>query len=222
MIKTENLTKIYKLGMVEVIGLKKVNLEVKDGEFLGVMGKSGSGKSTLLHMIGGIDKPTSGSVFIDGVNIAKLKDKKLCDLRRNKIGFIFQSFNLIPTLTTLENVLVPLAPRGASTKIKKRGKYLLERVGLGDRINHTPLQLSGGERQRVAIARALINQPKIVLADEPTGNLDTKSGEEVIQLMREMNRSEGVTFIIVTHDLHISSRVDRTIYLKDGEIIKEV
>lgn len=222
MIKTENLTKIYKLGMVEVIGLKKVNLEVKDGEFLGVMGKSGSGKSTLLHMIGGIDKPSSGSVFIDEVNIAKLKDKKLCDLRRNKIGFIFQSFNLIPTLTTLENVLVPLAPRGASNKIKKRGKYLLERVGLGDRISHTPLQLSGGERQRVAIARALINQPKIVLADEPTGNLDTKSGEEVIQLMQEMNKSEGVTFIIVTHDLHISEIVDRTIYLKDGEIIKEV
>jgi putative ABC transport system ATP-binding protein len=219
MIETENLTRIYKLGETEVIGTKDINLRIEDGEFLSVVGPSGSGKSTLLHLLGGLDKPTHGRVIIDGVNIVKLKEKEICNFRLNKIGFVFQSFNLIPTLTAIENALAPLAPRGIDDEEKNRAMGLLETVGLGDRIDHVPSQLSGGEQQRIAIARALINNPEIVLADEPTGELDTKSGEDILRLMAKMNERENVTFIIVTHDPRVSEKTRRTIKIQDGEIV---
>ena len=221
MIETRNVTKIYKLGDTDVIGAKEINLKIEEGEFLSIMGPSGSGKSTLLYLIGGLDKPTSGDVLIDGVNIVEMEERALCEVRRDKIGFIFQEFNLISTLTAIENTLVPLIPMGVSADEMERGMKLLEAFGLKDRIDHLPGQLSGGQQQRVAIARALINEPEIVLADEPTGELDTKSGDELIQLMEEMNRREGVTFIIVTHDPVVSGKTRRTIFLQDGMIVKD-
>ncbi|MDY6865358.1 MAG: ABC transporter ATP-binding protein [Halobacteriota archaeon] len=221
MIVTENLTKIYRLGDTEVVGNYNINLHIGDGEFAAIMGPSGSGKSTLLHMIGGLDRPTSGKVIINGLNIAELSDRTLCDMRRDEIGFIFQTFNLLPTLTTIENVIVPVAPRGLNNEVRERGVRVLESVGLGDRIEHTPSELSGGQRQRVAIARALVNAPSILLADEPTGNLDSKSGREVLQLMKDMNKDSGVTVIIVTHDPKVADVTDRTIILEDGEILKD-
>jgi putative ABC transport system ATP-binding protein len=221
MIETRNLTKIYKLGDTDVIGAKEINIKIEEGEFLSIMGPSGSGKSTLLYLIGGLDKPTSGDVLIDGVNIVEMEERALCEVRRDKIGFIFQEFNLISTLTAIENTLVPLIPRGVSDDGMERGMKLLESFDLKDRIDHLPGQLSGGQQQRVAIARALINEPEIVLADEPTGELDTKSGDELIQLMEEMNRREGVTFIIVTHDPVVSGKTRRTIFLQDGMIVKD-
>ncbi|RZN71325.1 MAG: ABC transporter ATP-binding protein [Candidatus Methanolliviera hydrocarbonicum] len=221
MIETRNVTKIYKLGDTDVIGAKEINLKIEEGEFLSIMGPSGSGKSTLLYLIGGLDKPTSGDVLIDGVNIVEMEERALCEVRRDKIGFIFQEFNLISTLTAIENTLVPLIPMGVSADEMERGMKLLESFDLKDRIDHLPGQLSGGQQQRVAIARALINEPEIVLADEPTGELDTKSGDELIQLMEEMNRREGVTFIIVTHDPVVSGKTRRTIFLQDGMIVKD-
>jgi len=221
MIETRNLTKIYKLGDTDVIGAKEINLKIEEGEFLSIMGPSGSGKSTLLYLIGGLDKPTSGDVLIDGVNIVEMEERALCEVRRDKIGFIFQEFNLISTLTAIENTLVPLIPMGVSADGMERGMKLLEAFDLKDRIDHLPGQLSGGQQQRVAIARALINEPEIVLADEPTGELDTKSGDELIHLMEEMNRREGVTFIIVTHDPVVSGKTRRTIFLQDGMIVKD-
>jgi len=221
MIETRNLTKIYKLGDTDVIGAKEINLKIEEGEFLSVIGPSGSGKSTLLYLIGGLDKPTSGDVLIDGVNIVEMEERALCEVRRDKIGFIFQEFNLISTLTAIENTLVPLIPMGVSDDEMERGMKLLKSFGLKDRIDHLPGQLSGGQQQRVAIARALINEPEIVLADEPTGELDTKSGDELIQLMEEMNRQEGVTFIIVTHDPVVSGKTRRTIFLQDGRVVKD-
>ena len=222
MIVTENLTKIYKLGTTEVIGNKEISLKIEDGEFTAIMGPSGSGKSTLLHMVGGLDKPTSGKVIIDGLNIAELPDQTLCNMRRDQIGFIFQTFNLLPTLTTIENVMVPMAPRGLNNETRSRGMKVLKAVGLGDRIEHTPMELSGGQQQRVAIARALVNGPKILLADEPTGNLDTKSGREVLQLMKNMNDKSGVTIIIVTHDPKVADVTNRTIYLEDGKVVRDI
>ncbi|MDY6966181.1 MAG: ABC transporter ATP-binding protein [Halobacteriota archaeon] len=221
MIVTENLTKIYELGDTKVVGNVDINLTIKDNEFTAIMGPSGSGKSTLLHMIGGLDRPTRGKVIIDGLNIAEMSDKTLCDMRRDKIGFIFQTFNLVPTLTTIENVIVPMAPRGLYGDVWERAMMVLESVGLGDRIEHTPSELSGGQRQRVAIARALVNNPGILLADEPTGNLDTKSGKEVLELMKNMNTNSGVTVIIVTHDPKVADLTDRTIYLEDGNVIRD-
>jgi len=221
MIETRNVTKIYKLGDTDVIGAKEINLKIEEGEFLSIMGPSGSGKSTLLYLIGGLDKPTSGDVLIDGVNIVEMEERALCEVRRDKIGFIFQEFNLISTLTAIENTLVPLIPMGVSDDEMERGMKLLESFDLKDRIDHLPGQLSGGQQQRVAIARALINEPEIVLADEPTGELDTKSGDELIHLMEEMNRREGVTFIIVTHDPVVSGKTRRTIFLQDGMIVKD-
>ena len=222
MIVTENLTKIYKMGTTEVIGNLNINLTIKDGEFAAIMGPSGSGKSTLLHMVGGLDKPTSGRVIINGLNIAKLSDQTLCDMRREQIGFIFQTFNLLPSLTTIENVLVPMSPRGLTDEIRKRGMDVLKAVGLADRIEHTPMELSGGQQQRVAIARALVNSPKILLADEPTGNLDSKSGRDILTLMKNMNIRSGVTVIIVTHDPKVADVTNRTIYLEDGKIVRDV
>lgn len=220
-IETRNLTKKYLLDDVVVQALRGVSVSFGQGEFVAVMGPSGSGKSTLLHLVGGIDTPTSGTVQIDREDVTRFNDRQLSDLRREKIGFIFQTFNLIPTLTAIENVLVPLMPRGGDLgEANERAKSLLERMGLGGRLNHMPGQLSGGERQRVAIARALINRPKIVLADEPTAELDSRTGREVMNILEEMHELEKVTVIVVTHDPAMAGLTHKTVYLHDGKIQK--
>ncbi|MGC8999091.1 MAG: ABC transporter ATP-binding protein [Candidatus Bathyarchaeia archaeon] len=214
-----NVKKSYRMGKVVVQALRDVSFNVEEGEFLAVLGPSGSGKSTLLHIIGCLDRPDYGEIIIEGKNVLRLSDDELADLRLKKIGFVFQFFNLLPRLTALENVMLPLILAEASDKESyKRAKELLELVGLGGRLNHRPSELSGGEQQRVAIARALINNPKLVLADEPTGNLDTKSGWEIVNLMRRLNEEMKQTFIVVTHDPQIAEVADRIIYIKDGLI----
>lgn len=218
-IETRNLTKKYLLDEVVVQALRGVSVSFRQGEFAAIMGPSGSGKSTLLHLIGGIDTPTHGTVKIDGEDITRFSDRQLSDLRREKLGFIFQTFNLIPTLTAMENVLVPLLPRGGDLKeAEARAKELLGRMGLGGRLNHMPGELSGGERQRVAIARALINRPEIVLADEPTAELDSKAGREVMNILEEMHELEHVTVIIVTHDPAMAGLTHKIVFLHDGRV----
>lgn len=220
-IETRNLTKKYLLDDIVVHALRGVSIAFAQGEFAAVMGPSGSGKSTFLHLIGGIDTPTHGTVKIDGEDVTRFSDRQFSDLRREKLGFIFQTFNLIPTLTAIENVLVPLMPRGGDlNEADARAKELLGRMGLGGRLNHMPGQLSGGERQRVAIARALINRPKIVLADEPTAELDSKAGREVMRILEEMHELENVTVIVVTHDPAMAALTHKTVYLHDGRIQK--
>jgi lipoprotein-releasing system ATP-binding protein len=218
-VETRDLVKIYGDG-AQVRALDGVNMHVERGEFISVMGPSGSGKSTLLNMLGALDRPTSGQVLIGGEDLTRVRD--LDTFRARTVGFIFQLHNLIPTLTALENVEVPMMgqPIGRG-KRKRRAKELLELVGLADRMNHLPNQLSGGQRQRVAIARALANEPKLVLADEPTGDLDTHSGEEVIGLMHELNRELGTTFIAVTHDPSVARKTDRILVMRDGNIVHE-
>lgn len=209
------------MGKVLVPALRGVTFDVEEGEFLAILGPSGSGKSTLLHTIGGLDRPTEGEVFIDGINLYKLSDNKLAEIRLHKVGFVFQFFNLLPRLTALKNVELPSALAEDSEKESmEKVNEMMKLVGLEERINHRPSELSGGEQQRVAIARALINSPKIVLADEPTGNLDTKTGWEIIQLMRKLNKEKRQTFLIITHDPSIAEAADRIIYLKDGLIGK--
>jgi putative ABC transport system ATP-binding protein len=216
-----NVRKIYKMGKVNVSALNGINFKVKKGEFMSVMGSSGSGKTTLLNLIGALDRPTEGKVFINGIDISSLNDDELARIRNREVGFVFQFFNLIPRMTALKNVELPMALAGVPHERRmRRAVELLERVGLGDRLNHRPSELSGGEQQRVAIARALANNPSIVLCDEVTGNLDTKTGEEIIKLLRELNR-EGRTFIIVTHDPTVARSTDRIAYMRDGVIIKE-
>jgi putative ABC transport system ATP-binding protein len=207
------------MGKVNVPALLGVSFDAEESEFLTIFGPSGSGKSTLLHLLGGLDRPDEGNIMIDGTNILELHDADLAELRLAKIGFVFQFFNLLPRLTALKNVELPLVIAGASDKETfLRAKEMLKAVGLGNRENHRPYELSGGEQQRVAIARALITDPKIILADEPTGNLDTKTGSEIVCLMRSLNKEKRQTFIVVTHDPRIASEADRTIYLKDGLI----
>ncbi len=218
MISIKEVTKVYKMGETEVIALDNVSLEIKKGEFISIMGPSGSGKTTLLNMLGALDRPTNGSVLLNAKDISKLDDDELTLIRREQIGFIFQGFYLIPTLNALENVLVPLIP--TEKDLISRAKDLLIAVGLEDRMHHYPSQLSGGEQQRVAIARALINDPSFVLADEPTGEIDSKTGEKILELMRKINRERSTTFIIVTHDLHVAELTDRTVYLRDGSVIE--
>ena len=218
-VEVKDVKKAYRLGKIAVPALHGVSFDVEAGEFLTIFGPSGSGKSTLLHLMGGLDRPDEGQIIIDGSNLLQLSDDRRAKLRLTKIGFVFQFFNLLPRITALANVELPLALADVPEKeAKERAKEMLKLVGLNTRIDHRPYELSGGEQQRVAIARALINNPKIILADEPTGNLDTKIGGEIVQLMRKLNKEKGQTFVIITHDAAIAENADRIIYLKDGLI----
>ncbi len=220
MIELIDVVKKYRIGAYEVTALNGVNLKVDEGEFVIIMGPSGSGKSTLLYLIGCLDKPTSGRVLIDGIDTSKLNDRKLTELRRDKIGFIFQQYHLIPTLTALENVELPMVFKGVSKgKRMRRAEELLELVGLGEKKDRKPKELSGGEQQRVAIARALANEPSILLCDEPTGNLDTKSGKVVMDIIKRLNVEEDVTVVLVTHDPSLKVYGDRVIRIRDGRIV---
>jgi len=216
--------KNYRMGKVFVPALRGVSFNVEQGEMLTVFGPSGSGKSTLLHLMGGLDRPDEGDILIDSVNILKLSEGRLAELRLTKIGFVFQFFNLLPRLSALRNIELPLDISGVPEKeASSRAQDMLKLVGLEERGTHRPSELSGGEQQRVAIARALITNPKIILADEPTGNLDTKTGHEIVDLMEKLNDEKGQTFIVVTHDPRIAEEADRIVYIKDGliEAIKE-
>ena len=218
-VRTEGLEKVYKEGKEnEVHALSGVNLEIEAGAFLAVMGPSGSGKSTLLNMLGCLDRPTAGEIFIDGVQVSKLGNGEITRLRREKIGFVFQSFNLIPTLTALENVMLPLRYSHASNG-RAVATEALEHMGLGHRLGFRSNELSGGEQQRVAIARALVLKPAIVLADEPTGELDSKNSAAIMELLKRLNSEEGQTFIIVTHDPGVSSQAERILTMQDGMIV---
>ncbi len=220
-ISIKNVKKYYKIGDNIIKALDGVDIKINKGEFVAIMGPSGSGKSTCVNMIGSLDKPTSGEIFLDGKNIAKMSDNLLAKLRGKKIGFIFQQFNLIPNLTALENVSLPLLFQGIDDSSRiKRAKQVLEIVGLSDRMNHYPNQLSGGQQQRVAIARSLANDPDVILADEPTGNLDSKTGDIVMRFLDEMH-SKGRTIVIVTHDANLAQKHAQKIYwMKDGKIEK--
>ena len=219
-IKTNDLCKYYNEGKHnEVKAVEKVDLEIKKGDFISIIGPSGSGKSTLLHLLGLLDRPTCGEIYFDGKNVSELSDNRVTKIRRERVGFVFQQFNLIPLLTALENVELPMTINGhRKIDTKKRAKELLEKVGLGHRLNNRPPQLSGGEKQRVAIARALANDPEIIFADEPTGNLDTKTGREIIDLLRRMDK-RGFTLVIITHDQRIAKVTEKIINIKDGKII---
>jgi putative ABC transport system ATP-binding protein len=216
-IRLKDVNKIYRTEKVETVALSNVNLNIPGGEFLSVMGPSGSGKSTLLNVLGLLDAPSDGEVMLDNAPVAALADRQLATLRNREIGFIFQSFHLIPDLNALDNVQIPLLYRDLSNRERReRAQAALERVGLAARMHHFPTQLSGGQQQRVAIARAIVGSPRLLLADEPTGNLDSKMGEEVMQILEEYNRDAGVTVIMVTHDQRLAERTERTVRLFDG------
>ncbi len=220
-VRVSKVTKTFQLGKVEVHALKGVDLEVATGKYISIMGPSGSGKSTLFNMIGGLDKPTSGKVFIDEVDIAQLDAYELAWLRCRKIGYIFQTFNIIQVMTALENVTLPMIFGGMSNDAAvDKGFQLLELVGLGDRFQHKPFELSGGQQQRVAIARALANDPAIILADEPTGNLDLNTGEEIIALLKQLSQERNVTVISATHDIKMLNVSDQVVWIRDGRIDK--
>jgi putative ABC transport system ATP-binding protein len=221
-ITTQNLTKIFGSGPNAVTALDHVNLSVNAGEFVAIMGPSGCGKSTLLHLIGGLDRPSSGKVIVEGTSIAEMNDDRLTELRRRKIGFVFQFYNLIPVLNALENAALPVTLDGVKpVEAQKKGAEWLARFGLADRMSSRPDQLSGGEQQRVAIARALAAEPSLILADEPTGNLDTRSGDEIASLMRDVAKKYGRTVVMVTHDPRIAAYADRIVFLKDGKVVDE-
>ena len=219
-VKVEDVSKDYALGRTRVPALRGVSLEVQPGEFIAVAGPSGSGKSTLLNLIGCLDHPTSGRILIGDQDVATLRDNALSDLRSRKIGFIFQTFNLIPVLSALENVEFPLLFRKNGSDNRARALHALEQVGLSDFARHRPDELSGGQRQRVAVARALVTSPTLVLADEPTANLDSKTGQAIIDLMLEINRKEGATFVFSTHDPSVMSHAQRVIRLADGRVVE--
>lgn len=221
MIKLEGVVRTYLMGKTRVQALRGLDLEIAQGEFVAIMGPSGSGKSTLMHLVGGLDLPDEGKVLLGDLNIAEQNGNRLAELRGKRIGFVFQTFNLIPTLSALENVELPMIFQGIPRKERrKRAQKLLEQVGLGERLHHKPMELSGGEQQRVAIARALVNDPEILLADEPTGNLDSESGGEIMQLLKELNEERGMTVIVVTHDPEIARYAHRVVYIRDGQIQK--
>ncbi len=221
LIRLENLVKIYDTGAIKVLGLKKINLTIKRGEFVAIMGQSGSGKSTLMNILGCLDRPTLGHYYLDGVDTAALTPNELSDIRNRKIGFVFQSFNLISRTSAVKNVEIPMIYARRSKKDrKKRALLLLEKVGLGKRFEHMPNELSGGQRQRVAIARALANEPPLILADEPTGNLDTASSVEIMEIFSELHR-EGATVVVVTHEENIAAFTHRIIRFQDGKVVSD-
>ncbi|MBN2142719.1 ABC transporter ATP-binding protein [Candidatus Woesearchaeota archaeon] len=223
MLDLRDVWKIYEMGDVKVPALSGLNLAVKKGEFLSIMGPSGSGKSTAMNMIGCLDVPTKGKIFLEGHDISTMSESDLAQIRGKKIGFIFQQFNLINTLTAMENVMLPMIFQGVPKNERvEKARKLLEMVDLGDRMHHKPTELSGGQQQRVAIARSLCNDPEVILADEPTGNLDSKTGGTVMDFLRKLHEKEGKTIIMVTHDANVAKNADRTEFLRDGKIIKSM
>jgi putative ABC transport system ATP-binding protein len=222
-LELKDVWKIYKMGDNQVTALSGLNLVVRKGEFLSIMGPSGSGKSTAMNMIGCLDVPSKGKIMLEGRDISQMSESSLAQIRGKKIGFIFQQFNLIPTLTALENVTLPMIFQNTPKEQRlEKAKALLNMVGLGDRMHHKPTELSGGQQQRVAIARALCNDPEVILADEPTGNLDSKTGSTVMDFLRKLHEDEGRTIIMVTHDEHVAMNADRIEFLKDGSIVKTI
>ena len=219
MIKLENITKVYQMGKVEVPALRGITLSIQQGELLAIIGASGSGKSTLMNILGFLDKPTLGSYFLEGTDVSRLNDNKLAEMRNKKIGFVFQTYNLLPRASAIANVELPIVYGGGGQK-RKRTMEALERVGLTPRARHKPIELSGGEQQRVAIARALVNNPTVILADEPTGNLDSVATADIISIFRKLNQ-DGITVILVTHEMDIAEQTQRIIRLYDGKVASD-
>jgi putative ABC transport system ATP-binding protein len=220
-IEADKLTKVYKMGTMEVHALRGLSINIAHGEAVAIMGPSGSGKSTLMNIIGCLDHPTDGSYILDGQEVSHLRDDQLAIIRNRKVGFIFQSFNLLPRAPAISNVELPMRYAGVGRDRRDRARAALESVGLGDRIHHRPSELSGGQQQRVAIARALVNHPAIILADEPTGNLDSKSGAEIMNLLLTLNRDVGTTLIVVTHDTDVAAQLRRVVYIRDGVVERD-
>ncbi|MCP4428684.1 MAG: ABC transporter ATP-binding protein [Chloroflexi bacterium] len=219
-IAINDMTKVYVMGEHEVHALNGVSIEIHKGEFVSIMGPSGSGKSTLMNMLGALDQPTSGTYSLDGADVSRMSDDELAEIRNQKIGFVFQNFNLLSRTPALQQVELPLIYSGKGQR-SQRAREALEKVGLGDRVDHKPSELSGGQQQRVAIARALVNEPAIILADEPTGNLDSKSGMEVMQIFQQLNNEQGITVLFVTHDPWIARHTRRVITLADGQVVRD-
>jgi putative ABC transport system ATP-binding protein len=222
MVELKDVWKIYRLGSIEYPALRGVSLSINRGSFVSIVGPSGSGKTTMLHLIGALDKPSRGEIYVNGIPISRLSENRLAEFRNKTIGFVFQQYNLIPYLSAIENVEMPMMVSGVSlAERRKRAKWLLEQLGLGDKIWKRPSELSGGEQQRVAIARALANNPKLILADEPTGNLDSRNARIVVDLLKRINSEMGVTIVVVTHNMEVAAETERIIYLRDGVVVKE-